>query len=153
MLTHHEKGADEEERWPLLDRDPAVAARLREAGVRLATGSLDRERQVAKRRPAWLAFILRAANRVGATVRQLLRKRKPGADEVDDLEDLWTSLDAAERVRDDRWPRREADPVMDAWLRSMNIRPATHSLDHPRPVMNQWPAWLAILLNRLKVRS
>lgn len=153
MLTHHEKGEGEERR-PLPERDPAIAARQREeAGIRLATGSPDHEREVAKGRSAWLAFIFRAADRVDATMRRLLRKHERGADEIDDLDDLWTSLNAADRTWENRGPRREIDPAMDAWLRSMNIRPATHSLDHPRPVMNQLPAWLAILLNRLRLRS
>lgn len=153
MLTHHEDAANDE-RWTLPERDPAVAPRLRETGARLATGSLGRERQVAEKQPAWLAVILRAADRVGAATRGLLHKRKPDAGEIDDLDDLWMSLNAADRVPENRGPLREIDPDRDAWLRSMNIRPATHypSLDRPRAVMNQLPAWLAIPLNRLKLR-
>src|ERR1700741_434272 len=44
----------------LPERDPEVATRLCDAGIRLATHSLDRPRVVVKRRPAWLAFLVAA---------------------------------------------------------------------------------------------
>jgi hypothetical protein len=44
--------------WPVPERDPEVAERMRAAGIRLATDSLDRPRRVAKPRPAWAAFLL-----------------------------------------------------------------------------------------------
>lgn len=153
MLTHHEEAA-EEERWPLTERDPAVTARpYEEAGIRLATGSLNHEREVAKGRPAWLALIFRAADRVEGAVRRLLRMHERGADELDDLESFpWTGDDHSPPGEREGWRLREADPAMDEWIRSMGIRPARYSLDHPRPVMNQLPAWLAIPLNRLGLR-
>ena len=53
----------EAEWYPLLDRDPELTDRLRAAGVRVATHSLDRPRHVAKHRPRWLAFLLTLGGR------------------------------------------------------------------------------------------
>jgi hypothetical protein len=154
MLTHHEEAANDE-RWPAPDRDPVVAARLQEAGVRLATGSLDRPRYVAKRRPAWLAFFLRTLDHVDANVRRLLRKPQRSADEIDDMGPFpWADGDLLEpHEAPEGWSLREIDPAMDAWMRSMGIRPGRYSLDHPRQVMHQRPGRLASFLNRLKARS
>jgi hypothetical protein len=44
--------------WPRKDVDPELDARLRAAGVRIPTRSLDRPRVVVKPRPAWLAFLI-----------------------------------------------------------------------------------------------
>ena len=157
MLTHHEKGADEE-RWPLPERDPVVAARLREeADIRLATGSLDREQEVAKGRPAWLAFTLRTADRVNAAVRRLLRKPPRDADDLDDLGNVWIFRAADDRPRPyggaeepsaagERWPRKDVDPEFDEEMRALGARIPTRSLDRPRVVVQPRPTWLAFLI-------
>lgn len=57
--VHRTQKNAEEALYPLLDRDPELTERLRAAGIRVATHSLDRPRHVAKHRPRWLAFFLR----------------------------------------------------------------------------------------------
>jgi hypothetical protein len=44
--------------WPMPDRDHEGVERSRVLRIRPATQSLHRPRRVAKRRPAWLAFLL-----------------------------------------------------------------------------------------------
>ena len=49
---------DTVEMWPEDEDERALNERLRAAGVRLPTHSLDRPRELVKLRPAWLAFLL-----------------------------------------------------------------------------------------------
>lgn len=51
---------------PTDEDEGALNERLRAAGVRLATTSLVRPREIAKSRPGWLAYLL---NRVGVRAR------------------------------------------------------------------------------------
>lgn len=46
------------EMWPTDEDERALNARLQAAGVQLPTTSLVRPREIAKARPAWLAFLL-----------------------------------------------------------------------------------------------
>ena len=111
------------------ERDPELVARMRAAGIRLATRSLDRPRHVARRRPFWQAFFLRRADAIAGWGRRLLGK--PRKQSEDDLE--------FERQLSELWPvpNRESPLI---------IRPATRSLYRPRHVARRRPAWLAFLL-------
>lgn len=156
MLTHHEEAADDE-LWPRKNVDPEMREWMQAQGIRIATRSLDRPRYVAKGRPAWLAFILRTADRVDATVRRLLRKPPRGADEIDDLGDIWLFRTADDRPQphgraeelgaaDEHWPRKDVDPEFDEEMRALGFRVPTRSLDRPRVVVKPRPAWLAFLI-------
>lgn len=156
MLTHHEEAADEE-RWPRKNVNPEFDAEMRALGARIPTRSLDRPRVVVQPRPAWLAFVLRTADRVDATVRRLLRKPRRDADEIEDLGDVWIFRAGDDRPQPyggaekpsaagERWPRKDVDPEFDEEMRALGFRIPTRSLDRPRVVVKPRPAWLAFLI-------
>ena len=129
------------ELWPLPERDPEVAERLRAAGVRLATQSLDRPRRVARPRPSWLAFLLRRSDDVAAMGRRILRiKRKPSRRDLE-LDQRLSEI----------WPVPDRDPEGVERQSPLVIRPATRSLDRPRYVARPRPAWLAFLIRMARI--
>ena len=124
------------ELWPIEERDPELVAWMRSVGIRPATRSLHRPRYVARRRPFWLAFLLRRADAIAVLGRRLLgkpRKQSEGDLEFEQqLREIWPV------------PDRESPLI---------IRPATRSLDRPRYVAKRRPAWLAFLLRVATARD
>ena len=115
------KGAAAEERWPRRDDDSEFDAEMAAAGFRIPTRPLDRPRVVVKPRPGWLAFLLRLAGRETLPFERIELR-----------------------------PLRDRDPELDAVLQAMGVRVATYSLDRPRYVARQRPAWLAFIVRALR---
>jgi hypothetical protein len=135
------------ELWPIEERDPELVAWMRSVGIRPATRSLHRPRYVAKRRPAWLAFLLRVSERMAAAPGRLFRSaRSPrGRSRMPENLEVWENSEF--------WPLPDRDPEVTERLRAAGVRLATASLDRPRRVAKRRPAWAAFLLTLLKVRG
>jgi len=128
--------------YPRRDVDPELDERLRAAGVRIATRSLDRPRILVKLRPTWLAFLIRISVAAGRLPGRIWNPKRNGvvqADlEEDELAEIWpTAIDweGVERVD------------------GVRIRRATRSLHRPRHVAKRRPALLAFLLRMVGARG
>jgi hypothetical protein len=139
MLPHLEE-AEADERWPRKHVDPEYDGRMRAAGMRVPAHSLDRPRYVAKRRPAWLAFLLRVA-----------AAGKPSA--LRPLKRTHCNVHLQTEEEEEIWPPPGRDPEVAARLSAAGVRLATRSLDRPRRLARRRPAWLALLLRSLRVRG
>jgi hypothetical protein len=135
--------AEVEEPWPIEERDPERVAWMRAAGIRPATRSLDRPRHVARKRPGWLAFLLRSC---AAAERLLTSIGKPGGNSR-------VRADPEECELAEIWPMPERDPEVTERLRAAGVRLATRSLDRPRRVARRRPAWLVFLLTLVGARG
>ncbi|HEX8243331.1 MAG TPA: hypothetical protein VF541_07540 [Longimicrobium sp.] len=125
---------------PLWDpeEEKALEQRLIAAGFRMPTKSLDRPRVLARRRPAWLAFLMRQHGRVRelpAFFRELARasarKRKSRTGPVDVPLPEWDP---------------EEEKALEARLIAAGCRMPTLPLDRPRVMARRRPRWKAILI-------
>jgi hypothetical protein len=127
--------------YPRRDVDPEFDAKMRAAGVRIPTRSLDRPRILVKPRPAWLAFLIRIGVAAGRLLGRIWNPKRNGSVQADleeaELAAIWpTAIDweGVERVG------------------AVRIRRATRSLHRPRHVAERRPALLAFLLRVVGAR-
>ena len=119
------------------EEERALEERLIAAGFRMPTKSLDRPRVLAKRRPAWLAFLMRQHRRVRelpAIFRDFARareRRKTRSEPVNVPLPEWDP---------------EEEKALEQRLIAAGYRMPTLSLDRPRVMARRRPRWKAILI-------
>jgi broad specificity phosphatase PhoE len=146
MKTHVE---DDLGNWTPPPLDPETEARLRAAGVRLATGRFNPDWEPLPKRPAWLAFLLRTFHRV---VR--LPRTVPAF-----FVDQWLRL--RQRIREktqpvdagcEDWVAPPLDEETKAQLRAMGVRLATNpSPNWDFQPLPKRPRWFAFLMRLLRI--
>jgi hypothetical protein len=124
---------------PLWDpeEERALQERLIAAGFRMPTKSPRRKRYAAKRRPAWLAFLVRQHRRVRELpvfLREFARSRARGKSRTEPAD-----------VQLPVWDPEE-EKALEARLIAAGYRMPTLPLDRPREAVKGRPPWLAFLV-------